>query len=172
MSPARLAIQPAPARRGRPKPAVLSTALAVSLAAGLLWPAATQASDPPVLKPVKLSPSHDAQTAVHGPGKAAADSGAVEAAGSGETLVVTDTNTHQVDLTLAKFLELLPSERFQRISRINVINAARILRVNREDRTVDIEQGSKHKSLGVGDSYYTEMMKNLPVAKGIGGKNK
>ena len=73
MSPARLAIQPAPAARGRPKPAVLSTAVAVSLAVGLLWPAATQASDPPVLKPVKLSPSHDAQTAVHGPGKAAAE---------------------------------------------------------------------------------------------------
>jgi len=73
MSPARLVIQPAPAHRGRPKSAVLSKAVAASLAAGLLWPAATQASDPPVLKPVKLSPGYDAQTAVHGPGKAAAE---------------------------------------------------------------------------------------------------
>jgi DNA-binding LytR/AlgR family response regulator len=89
-----------------------------------------------------------------------------EAAGGGETFVVTDTDTHQVDLTLNKFLELLPPERFLRISKNNVINSGRILRVNREDRTVDIEQGSKHKTLGVGDSYYTEMIKNLPVAKG------
>ncbi len=89
-----------------------------------------------------------------------------EAAGGGETFVVTDNGTHQVDLTLNKFLELLPPERFLRISKNNIINSERILRVNKEDRTVDIEQGSKHKSLGVGDSYYTEMIKNLPVAKG------
>ncbi len=89
-----------------------------------------------------------------------------EAAGGGETFVVTDTGTHQVDLTLNKFLELLPPERFQRISKNNIINSDRILRINREDRTVDIELGAKHKSLGVGDSYYTEMIRNLPVAKG------
>ncbi len=88
-----------------------------------------------------------------------------EAAGGGETYVVTDTDTHQVDLTLNKFLDLLPSERFQRISKINIINVSRILRVNREDRTVDIEHGAKHKTLGVGDSFYTEMIRNLPLAK-------
>lgn len=89
-----------------------------------------------------------------------------EAAGGGETFVVTDTATHQVDLTLSKFLELLPAAHFQRISKNNIINTGRILRVNREDRTVDIEQGSKQKTLGVGDIYYPELLKSLPVAKG------
>lgn len=89
----------------------------------------------------------------------------LEAAGGGETFVVTNTDTHQVDLTLTRFLELLPSDRFQRVSKNNIINFARILRVSREDRTVDIELGLKHKTLGVGDSYYTELMKRLSLAK-------
>lgn len=91
--------------------------------------------------------------------------GYFEAAGGGETFVVTDTDSHQVDLTLNKFLELLPSEQFQRISKNNIINLTRILRINREDRTVDIEMGSKQKSLGIGDIFYTELIRNLPLAK-------
>ncbi|MFY8087464.1 MAG: carbonic anhydrase, partial [Rubrivivax sp.] len=71
MSPVRLAfVSAAPARL--PHHAlrrVLPVALAACLTAGLLWPQATQASDPPVLKPVKLSPTREAHTAVHGPGK-------------------------------------------------------------------------------------------------------
>ena len=88
-----------------------------------------------------------------------------EAAGGGESFVITDTETHQVDLTLNKFLELLPSERFQRVSKNNIINTTRILRVSREDRTVDIESGTKHKTLGVGDIYYIELMKRLTLVK-------
>ncbi len=89
-----------------------------------------------------------------------------EAAGGGETFVVTDSETHQVDLTLSKFLEMIPAVQFQRISKNNIINLARILRINREDRTVDVEHGSKHKSLGIGDSYYSELIKTLPIVKG------
>ncbi len=90
----------------------------------------------------------------------------LEAAGGGETFVVLDADTHQLDLTLAKFLELLPEDRFLRISKNNIINIDRILRVNREERTVDVEQGAKQKSLGVGDSFYAELIKNLPIARG------
>ena len=88
-----------------------------------------------------------------------------EAAGGGESFVIKDTENHQVDLTLSKFLELLPSERFQRVSKNNIVNTVRILRVNREDRTVDIESGTKHKTLGVGEIYYTELIKRLALAK-------
>ncbi len=92
----------------------------------------------------------------------------LEAAGGGETFVVLDADTHQLDLTLAKFLELLPEDRFLRISKNNIINIDRILRVNREERTVDVELGAKQKSLGVGDSFYAELIRNLPVARGRG----
>lgn len=94
----------------------------------------------------------------------------LEAAGGGETYVVTDTDTHQVDLTLSKFLEMLPPARFQRISRVNIINPNRILRVHRADRTVEIWMGAKRKSLGVGDGYFTELLKSLPIAKEPGAR--
>ena len=91
----------------------------------------------------------------------------LEVAGGGETCIVTDTLTHQVDLTLTKFIEHLPTEQFQRISRHNIINSARILRVNRETRKVDIEKGSDHKSLAIGPEYYSDLIKNLPTAKEV-----
>ena len=95
----------------------------------------------------------------------------LEVAGSGQTLVVTDTNVHRLDLTLTKFSELLPAEDFQRISRNNVINVARILRVNREVRKVDIEKGSKIKTLDIGPEFYTEFLKSLPMARTPAGKS-
>ena len=89
----------------------------------------------------------------------------LEAAGGGETFVVTDLETHQVDLTLSKFLELLPEDCFQRISKNNIVNIERILRINREERTMEIRQGVHQKTLGVGEIYYTQLIKNLPIAK-------
>ncbi len=94
----------------------------------------------------------------------------LEAAGSGETIVVSDSEQQQVDLTLNRFLEILPPEVFLRISRINVVNTQRIVKINREDRTVEIRCQPKNKSLGVGDSFYTELMKHLPLAKEHGAK--
>ncbi|MBK8564425.1 MAG: LytTR family transcriptional regulator DNA-binding domain-containing protein [Saprospiraceae bacterium] len=94
----------------------------------------------------------------------------LEAAGGGETLVVTDTETQQVDLTLNKFLDLLPSDRFLRISKNNLVNTERIVKINREDRSVEVKCLPKNKSLGVGDTYYTELMKHLPLAKEHGAK--
>ncbi len=89
----------------------------------------------------------------------------LEVAGGGESIIVTDTETHQVDMTLNKFQDLLPSDRFVRISRTNIACIAKILRINKEDRMLDVRSGAKHKSLGIGDNYYTELLKILPVIK-------
>ena len=89
----------------------------------------------------------------------------LEVAGGGESIIVTDTETHQVDITLNKFQELLPTDRFVRISRTNIACITKILRINKEDRMLDVRNGAKHKSLGIGDNYYTELLKILPVIK-------
>jgi class 3 adenylate cyclase len=39
------------------------------------------------------------------------------------------------------------------------------LLVNREDRTVEIEHGIKNRTLGIGEIFYSEMIKNLHIAK-------
>jgi two-component system LytT family response regulator len=85
----------------------------------------------------------------------------LEAAGGGEVIVVEDSGQKQVDLTLSRFLEILPPEEFLRISKSNVVNTGRILKINREDRTVEIQCQPKNKALGVGDAYYPELMKRL-----------
>lgn len=90
----------------------------------------------------------------------------LEAAGGGETFIVTDSDTHRVDMTLTKFLEFLPPEQFQRISKTNVVNMARISFIHREDRTIAIETGAKQKLLGIGDVFYPQIVKKLPLAKG------
>ena len=89
----------------------------------------------------------------------------LEAAGQGETFIVTDTETCKVDMTLNKCLELLPAGHFQRVSRTNIVNTAKIVRINRDDRTVDLTCGGKNKTVGVGDAYYSELLKFLPMAK-------
>ncbi len=89
----------------------------------------------------------------------------LEVAGGGESIIVTDTETHQVDITLNKFQELLPADRFVRISRTNMACISKIDRINKEDRMLDVRTGAKHKSLGIGDNYYTDLLKTLPVVK-------
>ncbi len=90
----------------------------------------------------------------------------LEAAGGGEAFVVTDLETHQLDITLNKFLEMLPAGRFLRVSKSNVVSLSKILRVSREERTLEVAVGAKKsKSLGIGDTYYAGLMKVLPTMK-------
>lgn len=88
-----------------------------------------------------------------------------EAAGGGETYIVTDAGTHQADITLNKFLEMLPADQFLRISKTNIANIKRIMKINREDRTVEVECNNKTKSLGVGDNFYAELVRKIPTSK-------
>ena len=97
----------------------------------------------------------------------------LESAGGGETIVVMDSENHQVDFTLNKLLGLLPEGNFIRISKSNIVNQKRVLRINRDDRTLEVRVGDKVKSVGIGDAYYNDLLKNLPLAKHqITSKNK
>ena len=90
----------------------------------------------------------------------------LEAAGGGEVFVVTDTDTHQLDFTLNRFLEMLPAGQFLRVSKSNLVNLAKILRVSREERTLEVAVGTaKPKSLGIGDAYYAALISMLPTIK-------
>jgi len=88
----------------------------------------------------------------------------LEAAGKGESIVVLDNITHTVDLTLAKFLNLLP-DNFHKISRSNVVNSKRVLSINRGERSLMITRVPKNKELGISDHYYNDLLNNLPLAK-------
>lgn len=90
----------------------------------------------------------------------------LEAAGGGETIIVTDNGNVQADITLAKCLDLLPPDRFTRISRNNIANIKRIMVINREERTVEVRCSSKNKSLGIGDAYYADLLKRVNKTKG------
>ncbi len=90
----------------------------------------------------------------------------LEAAGGGEVFVVTDLDTHRLDVTLSKFLDMLPAGQFQRISKSNVVNLSRIQRVSREERSLEVRTSpAKTKSLGIGDAYYAALIKGLPTTK-------
>jgi len=88
----------------------------------------------------------------------------LEAAGKGESIVVLDKITHTVDLTLAKFMNLLP-DNFHKISRSNVVNSKRVLSINRGERTLMVIRAPKNKELGISDHYYNDLLNKLPLAK-------
>ncbi len=89
----------------------------------------------------------------------------LEAAGGGETIIVTDTGNLQADITLTKCLDILPSELFTRISRNNITNIKRIMVINREERTIEVRCGVKNKSLGIGDAYYADLLRRVNKVK-------
>jgi len=88
----------------------------------------------------------------------------LEAAGGGHSIVVEDEGNHQVDMTLRKFLKVLPHN-FFRISKSNVINLDRVISINRGERTVELRESTKTKSLGVSDTFYNDLLNRLPMVK-------
>ena len=78
--------------------------------------------------------------------------------------MVLDDVHHQVDLTLNKFMDILP-DNFFRISKSNIVNTKRVSSINKGDRTVSIIREPKNKELGISDTYYNEFLKKLPMAK-------
>ena len=89
----------------------------------------------------------------------------VEAAGSGESLVVVEDEYFQIDLTLNKFLQILP-EQFFRISKSCIVNLQKIKRINSGDRTLEVDR-EKTKELGIGDKYYGDLKSRLVLAKDV-----
>jgi DNA-binding LytR/AlgR family response regulator len=90
----------------------------------------------------------------------------VEAAGSGESYLVSNTETKKIDITLNKLMEFLPSDLFFRVSKTNIINLYNIESISREDHTLEIlMQNGKSKSIGIGETFYGELMKKLPLLK-------
>ena len=83
----------------------------------------------------------------------------VEVAGNGGSYYVSDTDNYLVDLTLNKISEQLPKDQFMRISRDIMINLHHLKKVNKEDRTAIVLKQSKEKGLGIGDSYYSDLLK-------------
>ena len=85
----------------------------------------------------------------------------LEAAGNGATYIVTDAESIRIDNTINKCLEEIFPAHFLRISKSNAVNKDKILRINRDDRTLDVQVGAKEKNLGVGEVYYGELVKEL-----------
>lgn len=85
----------------------------------------------------------------------------LEVAGSGNTYVVSNRETHTIDYTLNQCLEEIFPTTFIRISRTNAVNHDFITHINKEDRTVEVRVGEKARSLGVGDKYWGEMVRRL-----------
>jgi len=85
----------------------------------------------------------------------------LESAGGGSTIIVTDKETHTIDQTINKCLENLFPPNFIRVSKSNAVNLHRIQKINREDRTLEIQLADRMKSVGVGEVYYGEVMGRL-----------
>jgi two-component system LytT family response regulator len=85
----------------------------------------------------------------------------LESAGGGSTFIVTDKETHTVDQTINKCLENLFPPHFVRVSKSNAVNLHRIQKINREDRTLEIQLADRTKSVGVGEVFYGEVMGRL-----------
>lgn len=85
----------------------------------------------------------------------------VAVAGNGGSFYVTEEQDYPIDQTLQKILENLPPHLFIRISRDTIINLDAIIRVMKEERELSIMRRGKEKFLGIGDSYYAELLKRL-----------
>ncbi|MBK9553481.1 MAG: LytTR family transcriptional regulator [Saprospiraceae bacterium] len=68
---------------------------------------------------------------------------------------------HTIDQTINKCLENLFPPHFIRVSKSNAVNLHRIQKINREDRTLEIQLADRMKSVGVAEVYYGEVMGRL-----------
>ncbi len=86
----------------------------------------------------------------------------IEVAGGGAVFLVTDELQVKRDITLAKILKELPGY-FQQISRDKAVNLQRVLRVDRRDRGAMLPYQGKEKFLGIGDTYYQDLLNRLKI---------
>lgn len=86
----------------------------------------------------------------------------IEAIGDGRISVLTDKPSPPIDMTLVKFLNLLPKY-IKQVSKSHAININLIENVHRADQTVTIKGYSK--PIGIGDKYYGEVLDILGIKK-------
>ena len=86
----------------------------------------------------------------------------IEVAGGGAVYLVTDEMQTKRDITLTKLLRELPPH-FQQISRDTAVNLRKIKRVDKEDRGAIVPYQGREKFLGIGDTYYRELLAALNV---------
>ncbi|MBK6904888.1 MAG: LytTR family transcriptional regulator [Saprospirales bacterium] len=88
----------------------------------------------------------------------------IEVAGGGAVYLITDRIQVKWDITLLKILEQLPSS-FSQISRDLAVNRDKIIRVDKDDRGAILPWQGKEKFLGIGDSFYRDLLQALNVGK-------
>jgi DNA-binding LytR/AlgR family response regulator len=86
----------------------------------------------------------------------------IEVAGGGEVYLITDELQVKRDITLTKILQELPGH-FQQISRDTAVNLRKIQRVDKEDRGAIVPYQGREKFLGIGDTYYRELLDRLNI---------
>ena len=88
----------------------------------------------------------------------------IEVAGGGAVYLITDRIQVKWDITLLKILEQLPSS-FSQISRDLAVNRDKIIRVDKDDRGAILPWQGKEKFLGIGDSFYRDLLQALNVGR-------
>jgi len=88
----------------------------------------------------------------------------LEAAGGGDSIIVTEDQNYEVVLTLRKLLDVLPTH-FIRISKSNVVNINRVISVNRRERSLSLQSSKKDKEIFISNTYYANFLKRLPLSE-------
>jgi two-component system LytT family response regulator len=86
----------------------------------------------------------------------------VEVAGGGAVYLVTEHIQVKWDFTLTRAMEQLPPQ-FMQISRDTAVNTDKIIRVDKSDRGVIVPYQGREKFLGVGESYYKDLLDRLNI---------
>ncbi len=86
----------------------------------------------------------------------------VEVAGGGAVYLVTEPMQVKWDITLTRAMEHLPPQ-FVQISRDTAVNTDKIIRVDKSDRGVIVPYQGREKFLGVGESFYRDLLDRLNI---------
>jgi two-component system LytT family response regulator len=86
----------------------------------------------------------------------------IEVAGGGAVYLVTDRLQMKWDITLTRIMEQLPPQ-FMQISRDTAVNTDKIIRIDKSDRGVILPYQGREKFLGVGESFYRDLLDRLNI---------
>lgn len=86
----------------------------------------------------------------------------IEVAGGGAVYLVTDQLQVRWDITLTRIMEQLPPQ-FMQISRDTAVNTDKIIRIDKGDRGVIVPYQRRDKFLGVGESFFRDLLDRLNI---------